>query len=324
MNFKKIKHDVIHEQRRVPLKTKSVSFCESICSRLQNNDAVIYDLVSVPDTNIEPDGDLNVGKIEEVETSPAETCISDKYIDVKSCLDLSHSNHDSEPSLSEDICNEIEARTRGQSDNTLWFDTRKGRITASIFHDVLVRKDSTPPDNLVKRILGNNNENVTTNAIEWGRKHESIARKRYKTYMRLHHKQKLLIRESGLHLCNSCIYLGASPDGIVQSDSSGYIIEIKCPYKWRNSSIIDACRSKDFCCSLDENDQIKLKTHHRYYTQIQGQLGICQYKMCHLILYTLKDLKVIEIPFDEIFWLSLLEKLKSFYKNSVIPCLKSN
>jgi hypothetical protein len=37
----------------------------------------------------------------------------------------------------------MEIRTRGQPENPLWYKVRKGRITASIFHDVLTRKSNT-------------------------------------------------------------------------------------------------------------------------------------------------------------------------------------
>jgi hypothetical protein len=40
-------------------------------------------------------------------------------------------------------------------ENPLWYKVRKGRITASIFHDVLTRKSNTPPQKLVERIVGN-------------------------------------------------------------------------------------------------------------------------------------------------------------------------
>lgn len=38
------------------------------------------------------------------------------------------------------VVNELEIRTRGQHENPLWYKVREGRITASIFHDVLTRK----------------------------------------------------------------------------------------------------------------------------------------------------------------------------------------
>ena len=51
-------------------------------------------------------------------------------------------------------CKELEKVTRNQSICPLWFEHRKGRITASKAHRVLKRKESTPPDNLLKSIMG--------------------------------------------------------------------------------------------------------------------------------------------------------------------------
>ena len=79
--------------------------------------------------------------------------------------------------------------------------------------------------------------------------------------------------------------IGASPDSKVQTQTNPhpYLVEIK----WRNDTIIEVCKAKDFCSYLDSNNEIQLKQIHGYYTQIQGQLGVCQYKLCHLVLYTL-------------------------------------
>ena len=87
--------------------------------------------------------------------------------------------------------------------------------------------------------------------------------------------------------------IGTSPDGKVQTQTNPdpYLVEIK----WRNYTIMEACKAKDFCCYLDSN-KVQLKQNHRYYTQIQGQMGVCQYKLCHLVLYTLQDLTVIKNP----------------------------
>ena len=51
-------------------------------------------------------------------------------------------------------CKELEEVTRNQSICPLWFEHRKERITASKAHSVLKGKESTPPDNLLKSIMG--------------------------------------------------------------------------------------------------------------------------------------------------------------------------
>lgn len=191
-----------------------------------------------------------------------------------------------------------------------------------MFHDILKRKESTHPGKLVEKI-SENNEQLTTTAIKWGLKHENIAKKRYQAHMRLHSKEKISVRNCGLYSLQSFIAIGASPDGIVQTNTNTYLIEIKFPFKRRNNTILQACKSPDLYCYLDSNNKIQLKQNHRYNTQIQGQMGVCQYKVCHLVLYTLQDLTVIEIPFIAVFWESLLAKLKTFYMKFFIPCLNA-
>jgi hypothetical protein len=90
------------------------------------------------------------------------------------------------------VVNELEIRKRGQHENPLWYKV-KNRITASIFHDVLTRKSNTPPQKLVERIVGNSESAcVDTKSLQRGRKHEPIAKKRYKAaaYKTLNCNQK--------------------------------------------------------------------------------------------------------------------------------------
>lgn len=42
------------------------SFCDSLCSRLQNKNTIIHHRLYTPDNEIEVSGDLNVGHQEEV------------------------------------------------------------------------------------------------------------------------------------------------------------------------------------------------------------------------------------------------------------------
>jgi len=62
----------------------------------------------------------------------------------------------------------IEEKTRGQSSSPEWHEQRHGQLTASVFHDVWARKDSTDPDNLVRRILYGGPDLNEVPAIQWG------------------------------------------------------------------------------------------------------------------------------------------------------------
>ena len=114
----------------------------------------------------------------------------------------------------------------------------------------------------------------------------------------------------GLVLYTHCSYLGASPDGLVKFEKHKYLLEVNCPFKWRQFTILEACKDKTFCCYVDDTNTIQLKKSHRYYTQVHGQMGVCQMERCGFVIYTIKDFLVIPIQFDNSFWESLLMKLK--------------
>ena len=69
-------------------------------------------------------------------------------------------------------------------------------------------------------------------------------------------------------------WLSTSPDRKVLDSVFGPgIVEIKCPYTFRNLKPEEACRDpKFFCCLVDGKPT--LKKDHNYYFQIQGPLGV--------------------------------------------------
>jgi hypothetical protein len=93
------------------------------------------------------------------------------------------------------------------------------------------------------------------------------------------------------------------------------------PYKYRFQTIEDACKDNSFCCFLNDDNNVQLKRSHKYFTQIQGQMAICQVQKCELVVYTTKDMKIIAISYDSSFWEDLLHKLNFFYELSVVPSL---
>ena len=50
-------------------------------------------------------------------------------------------------------CKIIEQVTRSQRQSTEWYNQRRGRITASLFHDIFAFKEKEDPVNLLKRLL---------------------------------------------------------------------------------------------------------------------------------------------------------------------------
>ena len=66
-------------------------------------------------------------------------------------------------------------------------------------------------------------------------------------------------------------WLSTSPDRKVHDSVFGQeIVEIKCPYTFRNLKPEEACTDPKFFCSLLDGKPT-LKKDHNYYFQIQGQ-----------------------------------------------------
>lgn len=139
-------------------------------------------------------------------------------------------------------------------------------------------------------------------SVQWGQIHEEVAVKQF---------------EESLWL-DECGFLGASPDGLVNNES---IVEIKCPYKYKDKEIVEELannRDKSYILYYDENTQtLMINKNHDYYHQIQGQLAITGRKLCYLAIWTPKLLLVEPVELDE-GWKANLDKLKSFYLNTYL------
>lgn len=128
-------------------------------------------------------------------------------------------------------------------------------------------------------------------------------------------KKPVLVYKSGLVVCLTSPYLGASPDGKVVDkgcNSPFGLIEVKCPETKFMVTPLDACSHDGFF--LENCDgQPKLKRDHSYYKQVQGQLGITGAKWCNFVVYTSRGMSIERIPFQEQFWLNLQQRLKDYY-----------
>ena len=215
----------------------------------------------------------------------------------------------------------LEESTRKQSNTQIWHDHRKGRITASYFHDVLGYTWKGYPKSIVKSIMQYYKVSPNIPALKWGREHEDDARVAYIQHMKcVHHN--IQVRHSGLIINPLYPYLGASPDGVVCCDccETG-LLEVKCPYKYRNESPTSAGSLSDhsYCLKEDESGTVCLSHSHQYYDQVQGQLAICKSKYCDFVCWTTQGLHVERIFQDEDYLLRSLPILKKFFCEYLLP-----
>lgn len=219
----------------------------------------------------------------------------------------------------EDSCTTIEKLTCGQSKNEMWFEAREGRLTSSVFGQIVRKKESTSPNYLIRTAMGYSS--FESEATKWGKKHEAAARRIYSRAIQKDHPH-MKVKQCGL-IVNSCYpHLASSPDGLLSCScekcNGPGVLEIKCPYKFRLKSVEGAAVDPTFCCYV-ENGIVRLKRSHIYYVQVQGQMAVSKCQWCDFFVWTLQGYSIERIQFDEDFWKSCLSKLNSFYVTFILP-----
>ena len=132
-------------------------------------------------------------------------------------------------------------------------------------------------------------------------------------------------RETGIMIQPLLCWLAASPEGLITDESITPIlglIEIKCPFSKRNVHPQYMLKVKNFYVELRDG-MLHLKEEHSngYHSQIQMAMGLSQLKFCDFIVYSFKGMIIIRIPFSEINFIKLTEKLDHFFKNYALPYL---
>ena len=147
-------------------------------------------------------------------------------------------------------------------------------------------------------------------AIKWGIDHEEDAVKRFKSLKNLN------VEDGGLFLHENG-FLGASPDGLVGSDS---MLEVRCPYTQRNKTKEEVKQVKKFymTCINDQLDQRTLSTEHNYYHQVHGNLYATGRTMCYFMVWTPSWEILVEVPKDDT-WSPYLYLLEIVYSELMIP-----
>ena len=92
------------------------------------------------------------------------------------------------------------------------------------------------------------------------------------------------------------------------------ILEIKCPYSLQDSIPTNA---PYLTSSMD--GEYKLSTTHKYYYQVQGQLGITGRPFCDFVCWTPQDIHVERILYDPDFFIEMELKLQNFFVSVILP-----
>ena len=220
----------------------------------------------------------------------------------------------------------IECNTRGQSDDKLWYEERRMRLTASNFGSVLKRRESIYPKTILNKQFYSSCTKTVPKPCLWGKNMEEIAIKEY--------LQKC---EQNNHLIKACVscgfivnsqvpWLGASPDCLLYdpTECKPYGIgEVKCPFSKKEMTIDNARDDPTFF--LENKSKPTLKRNHNYFYQIQGLMATCNVEWAELIVYTEKDIVSERVYFDNDLWnKEMLPKLTSFYFTYIYSELVKN
>ncbi|ESO88647.1 hypothetical protein LOTGIDRAFT_165431 [Lottia gigantea] len=238
-------------------------------------------------------------------------------LDSEKCTDFFQTYRENQY-LCDDDCEKTERLTRGQSKNKLWKKARVGRVTSSNF-EAICKYKNTEPESLIKTVMAYNN--FTNASVRWGRDHEPAARRKY-VLVKKAAGNTISVTDTGLYVQKNLPFLGSSPDGLVDDNGNIGVLEVKCPFKWRFSKIVDACTDSQFCCEMNK-DKVILKRSHNYYYQVQAQMALTNSLWCDFVVWTLCDISIERIAFNKQFWQECLVKVINFYQKFVLPELFS-
>ena len=211
----------------------------------------------------------------------------------------------------------LEKATKNQSRTCLWYDHRIGRITASMFGRVYKCAETKYPNTLIKSVMQYSYVNPAIPSLKWGRDNEDHAREKYRVSMKSH--EDFSLQSAGLLVSTKFPFLGASPDGIISCSCCGTgLLEIKCPYKYRDCNI-ESINDSDFYLRLNEANEWEVNTEHEYYFQIQGQMGIWDKPYCDFFCWTLKGNITVRVTYDHDFFEQMVVKLQHFFTKYVLP-----
>lgn len=219
--------------------------------------------------------------------------------------------------VSENIRLSVELETQDQ-DSDKWMEERKVRITGSTAHAAVAHRSKTLYAKKIERHLYG--KHVDNEHTRYGKESESVSIKRYVSYMNNLGKT-VSVSKSGLNIHPKLPYLAASPDGLVNENSSSLgVLEIKNLSVCRNLTIQDAfIKSKDFPLSKDKKGNFNLKTRHTHYTQCQTLLEVLDREWIDYALFTEVDLYVERISRNRQWWKKNLSKLEKFYFHAILP-----
>lgn len=152
-------------------------------------------------------------------------------------------------------------------------------------------------------------DDIRSDSIIHGRMYESTALAMFTR------KTGLCTDRAGFFIHPEYPFLGATPDALVGTDS---VVEIKCPFTNRDK-LVEPGPLFPFLESGPNGP--RLKTSHKWYAQVQGQMACSGRAWCYFVAYTFKGLYVQRISFNPEYFINMVPKLSKFYTEHWRPFL---
>ena len=216
----------------------------------------------------------------------------------------------------------VENLTRGQRENSIWFEQRKGAFTASNFGRIM-KCSERGAKRLAEDIIGYTNKTQTKVPlpIRWGIKNEEKAIDLYLKQFSSTHSD-VEFRKTGLYIHPNFGYLRASPDGLLSCSCHGErLVEVKCPYAYRDKNLSEMFADNAIEYMDITMEQPLKKGHTRgYFEQVTGQMAVTGIQMCDFVMYSKKGIISLPVTFDKYYWeMVMLPKLARAFKAYIVP-----
>ena len=218
--------------------------------------------------------------------------------------------------------------TRSQSNNSMWYLSRKHAITASIAHAVNTRfislqKSAAPIDltNIFKNIANEESINADLPALKYGRNMEAEAINAIEeTFKEMY--QNANVQQCSLFLTRDHPFIGGSPEKIIECSRCGKsCLEVKCPFSIRYTTPTDPDIKLQFF--KNDNGPLSLNQNHKYFTQCQVQMASTHLSTCYFLVWTTHGHRLEKLKFEREHWLKAQRNLEEFCINHYVPSLFS-
>ena len=228
--------------------------------------------------------------------------------------------------VTKESCQALEYDTIENQDFLREF-SKKDKIATINAHRIFIRKKNF--QSLADTFLNPKPKNEMTSATKEALKHTNmykpIALEQYSNIVQYTLNRDIAIRETGIIIQPNLFWLVASPVGLISDRSNECsnvigLVEIKCPKTKKNHKLNQLLNDPSFYIKREEGKIMLDRSHpDGHFAQIQMDMGLSGATFCDFVVFTFDGIIVARTHFDEDYFISLVKKINSFYKEHMLP-----